>query len=110
VNAPSINTNPFHVLGLAPTAERSEVERAGQKMLALVALGHAGVASYDSPLGPRPRDAEVVRTALAALRDPAQRLLAELTYASVHDGFPAPAPAEWRPLGLRILRRRPCFP
>jgi hypothetical protein len=70
--------NPFFVLGVAPEASRIEIEREAQKLLGMLELGFPEVAHYATPLGPRPRTAEAVRAAVAALRDPYQRLLAEL--------------------------------
>jgi hypothetical protein len=74
----SLEANPFHVLGLPPSATRAEVEREGQKLLGMLEIGLRQAATYDSPLGPRLRDAELVRAALAELRDPSRRLLHEL--------------------------------
>lgn len=73
-----IEDNPFFVLGLSTEASRIEVEREGQKLLGMIELGFADALSYATPLGARPRDAERVRAALAVLRDPARRLVAEL--------------------------------
>jgi hypothetical protein len=70
--------NPFFVLGLAPDVSRIEIEREAQKLLGMLELGFAAAATYATPLGPRPRTPELVRAAVAALRDPYQRLLAEL--------------------------------
>jgi curved DNA-binding protein CbpA len=70
--------NPFFVLGVSPTAARTEVERAGQKLLALLALGSMTATHYDTPFGVATRDADAVRAALAALRDPQQRVIHEL--------------------------------
>jgi hypothetical protein len=70
--------NPFFVLGLAPEASRIEVEREAQKLLGMLELGFADAGTYATPLGPRPRTDEMVRAAVAALRDPYQRLVAEL--------------------------------
>jgi hypothetical protein len=70
--------NPFFVLGLSPDASRIEIEREAQKLLGMLELGFAAAQSYATPLGPRPRTAEAVRAAVAALRDPYQRLVAEL--------------------------------
>ena len=69
-----LRDNAFHVLGLKPEATRAEVEREGQKLLAQLQLGLAEAAHYATPLGPQPRDADAVRSALAALRDPRTRL------------------------------------
>ena len=70
--------NPFLVLGLAPSASRMEIEREAQKLLGMIELGLADAATYETPLGRRPRTAELVRTAVATLRDPVKRLAAEL--------------------------------
>lgn len=73
-----IEDNPFFVLGLSTEASRIEVEREGQKLLGMIELGFADALTYATPVGARPRDAEKVRAALATLRDPARRLVAEL--------------------------------
>jgi hypothetical protein len=70
--------NPFLVLGLAPSASRIEIEREAQKLLGMIELGFAAARTYQTPLGPRERTAELVRAAVATLRDPARRLAAEL--------------------------------
>jgi hypothetical protein len=70
--------NPFFVLGVSPQASRVEVERAGQKLLGLLALGSIGTPRYDTPLGPATRDADAVRQAVATLRDPLERVINEL--------------------------------
>jgi hypothetical protein len=76
--ASSIVDNPFLVLGLPPDVSRIEMEREAQKLLGMLELGFADALTYKTPLGPRPRTAEAVRAAVAALRDPYQRLVAEL--------------------------------
>ncbi len=81
--------NPFLVLGVAPDARRIEIEREAQKLLGMLELGFADARTYATPLGPRPRTAEAVRAAVAALRDPYQRLVAELW--ARHAPPPAPA-------------------
>jgi hypothetical protein len=73
-----IAENPFFVLGLSPDASRIEIEREAQKLLGMLELGFAGALTYSTPLGTRPRTPEAVRAAVAALRDPYQRLVAEL--------------------------------
>lgn len=83
--------NPFFVLGISPDASRIEIEREAQKLLGMLELGFAAVQEYATPLGPQPRTAEAVRAAVAALRDPYQRLVAELW--ARH----APPPAAERP-------------
>ncbi len=74
----SVAENPFYVLALAPDASRIEIEREAQKLLGMLELGFADAARYQTPLGPRTRTPELVRAAVAALRDPQQRLVAEL--------------------------------
>jgi hypothetical protein len=76
--ASRIIDNPFFVLGLSPDASRIELEREAQKLLGMLELGFSGAQTYATPLGPRARTAEMVRAAVAALRDPYQRLVAEL--------------------------------
>jgi hypothetical protein len=70
--------NPFFVLGVTAEASRIEVEREAQKLLGMLELGFAEARMYATPLGPRERTAEMVRAAVAALRDPYRRLVAEL--------------------------------
>ncbi len=70
--------NPFFVLGIAPDASRIEIEREAQKLLGMLELDFADAKTYATPLGPQPRTAELVRAAVAALRDPYRRLVAEL--------------------------------
>jgi hypothetical protein len=99
--------NPFFVLGLSPDVSRIELEREAQKLLGMLELGFAGAATYSTPLGPRTRTPELVRAAVAALRDPQQRLVAELW--ARH----APAPSAELPTATAVedvsspgLRRR----
>ncbi len=73
-----LENNPFFILGLEPTATRHQVERQGQKLLAMLEVGFAEIEHYQTPLGPRRRTSEAVRQAMATLRDPDKRLLAEL--------------------------------
>jgi hypothetical protein len=73
-----IADNPFFVLGISPDASRIEIEREAQKLLGMLELGFAAAQQYATPLGPRTRTPEQVRAAVAALRDPYQRLVAEL--------------------------------
>jgi len=74
----SIAENPFFVLGLSAEASRIEIEREAQKLLGMLELDFPEVKTYATPLGPQARTAEAVRAAVAALRDPYQRLVAEL--------------------------------
>jgi hypothetical protein len=88
----SIADNPFFVLGVAPDASRIEIEREAQKLLGMLELDFADARTYDTPLGPRPRTAEAVRAAVAALRDPYRRLVAELWARNTPAARPAPPP------------------
>ena len=75
-------TNLFFVLGVPPRATPGEIERGGRKLLALLEVGGEVVQTYTTPYGDFPRDATMVREALAKLRDPRVRakeaLLAEV--------------------------------
>lgn len=82
--------NPFYVLEVAPDCSRAEVERAGQKLLAMLELDLAGARAYPTPFGPGRRDAAKVREAMAELRDPQRRLFHELWAVSPY----APASSE----------------
>jgi hypothetical protein len=96
--------NPFFVLGVPAEASRIEVEREAQKLLGMLELGFAEARTYATPLGPRERTAEMVRAAVAALRDPYRRLVAELwaRHAPPPQTAPAaPAPGAPKRGGLR---------
>ena len=70
-----ISTNPFYVLEVRPGASSTEIEREGQKLLAMLEVGLRGADVYPTPLGGMPRDADLVRRSLDALRDPARASL-----------------------------------
>jgi hypothetical protein len=103
-----LQENPFYVLGLPPTCSRQEVEREGQKLLAMLELGLAEAGHYPTPLGPRPRTAEAVRAAMAELRQPSRRLLHELWARLPPDltpgsaGAPGPAAEPWKEALVRL--------
>jgi hypothetical protein len=93
--------NPFYVLGLRPECSRMDVEREGQKLLAMLELKLGAAATYATPLGKVERTPEKVRQAMAELRDPMRRLEHEL-WASMEPVPPADAidegqgtPAPW---------------
>ena len=73
-----VTRNPFYVLECEPKAPRAELERAGQRLLALLAVGGEAARRYAAPLGAFERDDELVRQSVARLRDPRERLLWEL--------------------------------
>ncbi len=95
--------NPFFVLGVSPDASRIEIEREAQKLLGMLELDFGAARLYETPLGLRERTPEAVRAAVAALRDPYQRLLAELWARHAPAQVSAPAePTEIRkPTSLR---------
>ena len=86
----NIADNPFFVLGVPADASRIEVEREAQKLLGMLELGFAEARTYPTPIGPRERTAEMVRAAVAALRDPYRRLVAELWARHAPAARPAP--------------------
>jgi len=86
-----IAENPLYVLGLGAGASRIEIERQAQLLLGMLELGFGDASTYATPLGPRPRTADLVRAAAAQLRDPAGRLAAELWLADPDVAAPAPA-------------------
>jgi hypothetical protein len=98
-----IADNPFFVLGVTPDASRIEIEREAQKLLGMLELDFAAVKTYSTPIGDRPRTPEAVRAAVAALRDPYQRLVAELwaRHAPAHTREPATDDDEPKPPSLR---------
>ena len=106
-----IADNPFFVLGVSTDASRIEIEREAQKLLGMLELGFAEAQTYATPLGPRPRTAEAVRAAVATLRDPYQRLLAELwaRHAPPMSSAPAPTPSP-RETSTPGLRRKLGWP
>jgi hypothetical protein len=69
--------NPFLVLELPADSPAEEVERKGRLLLSMLEIGAAGVSSYETPFGPSERTAEMVREAMAELRDPDRRLIHE---------------------------------
>ncbi len=73
-----IAENPFYVLGVSPTATRTDLEREGSKLLSMLQLGLKEAQTYRSPVGEHPRTEEAVRSAMAELRDPKRRLVHEL--------------------------------
>ena len=106
-----LKENAFHVLGLRPSCTRMEVEREGQKLLAMLELGLSEAAHYDTPVGRMPRTSELVRAAMASLRDPTTRLQHAL-WAQLPPGpkkAQAPAreePAPWPEALVRLGWRR----
>src|SRR5690606_10851507 len=70
--------NPFYVLGLRPDCARAEIEREGQKLIGMLELELSAAQTYRSPVGVHRRTPELVREAMAELRDPNRRLLHEL--------------------------------
>ena len=104
-----IDENPFFVLGISCDASRIEIERESQKLLGMLELDFAAAKTYATPLGPRERTAEAVRAAVAALRDPYRRLVAEfwarhapaMREAAVEEAAEPPSSGLRRALGWR---------
>jgi hypothetical protein len=69
--------NPFFVLGLSPECSRADVERTGQKLLALLGIDSGPAKRYVTPFGERTRTPDHIRAAMAELRDPQRRLVHE---------------------------------
>ena len=90
-----IAENPFYVLGVSPTASRTELEREGNKLLSMLQLGLKESKVYRSPVGEHARTEEAVRAAMAELRDPKRRLVHELL-ASLPVTVTVPTPVESR--------------
>ena len=83
---------PFFVLGLSPECSRAEVERAGQKLLALLAIDSGPAERFATPVGERERHGgDSMRASMAELRDPERRLLHE-TWARIGADARIPAP------------------
>ena len=85
--------NPFFVLALPVTATSAEVERSAQRLLAELSIGRESARSYATPLGPGARTPDLVRTAVAELRDPGRRLAHECwAKVGLSDAPPSTAP------------------
>jgi hypothetical protein len=76
--AAKIRDNPFYVLGVRRDASRQIVDREGQKLLGMLALGLKSALTYPTPVGPGERTPEKVREAMAELHRPERRLVHEL--------------------------------
>lgn len=83
--------NPFYVLDLRPDCTRMDVERSGQKLLAMLELGLTAAKTYRTPLGEVERTPEKVRLAMAELRDPLRRLDHEV-WARIDPSVPVAPP------------------
>src|SRR6185295_9609504 len=57
--------NPFLVLALPPEASSAEIERQGQKLLAMLAAELGEAARYGTPAGDQARTPDLVRAAMA---------------------------------------------
>lgn len=83
--------NPFYVLDLAVAATRTEVERAGQRWLAQLGVGAQVAKFYQTPLGAFERTPDLVRRALAQLREPGTRLTYEIWHAEFQSATVEPS-------------------
>lgn len=72
-----LSQNPFYVLGVTPQARPSAVEAEAEALLSSLASDPAS-RIYPTPIGPRCRDAALVRKALASVTNPDARILHEI--------------------------------
>ncbi|MSP55590.1 MAG: hypothetical protein EXR69_08310 [Myxococcales bacterium] len=95
--------SPFAMLGVQPDAGARDVERAAQRLLAQLEVGARSAASFELNGQWVDRTAEDVRGALTVLRDPEQRLAAELRAMATEVELPPPASRDlWAALGWRV--------
>jgi hypothetical protein len=95
------------VLGVPVSASRMDVERAGQKLLAQLEIGAESAKRFDAGGQQVERTPDLVRAALTTLRDPDQRLEAELLALATVVLLPPPAGVNaWDDLGLGTTRPR----
>lgn len=100
-----MDANPFHLLGLTPGVTAIEIERAGQRLLALSEVGSAAAAVVVIRGVAVPRSVDQIRAAMATLRDPAMRARAEFEAGLQHyDLSPRPSIDVWAELGLGHTR------
>ncbi len=85
-----VRENPFYVLGVRPTAKRADIEREGQKLLGLLEVGATAAKTYRTPFSVEPRTPELVRAAMAELRDGTKRTVAEAWARLEAQNVPAP--------------------
>jgi len=108
MNRTELAENPFFVLEVPTSATRMEVERAGQKLLAQLAIGVTSVKRYKTPFGEAERDESKVRSALSALRDPEQRVIYELWAIDAPDESESGSLPAWGRALESIGWRGPC--
>jgi hypothetical protein len=100
--------NPFYVLGILPDATRVEVERAGQKLLALASIDAESARTYRTPFGVKHRDEALIRSAIAALRNPTERIRYELWYVNPIEESQLETTYHWNDAFASIHWRGPC--
>jgi len=86
--------NPFYILEAPAEATPGEIERQGRKIIALLEVGAEKAAHYSCPLGTFPRDATMVRDAIAALRDPKRRMTEAALVQVLGASAPGAAPSD----------------
>ena len=97
--------NAFAVLGLTVDATRMEVERAGQRLLAQLEVGAESARFFGEGAARTERTPEAVRAALTTLRDPDQRIEAELTFLATRVDLAGPEGVTiWEELRLGMTR------
>ncbi len=86
--------NPFLVLELPVEASPREVDKQGQKWLAMLRLGMEAARQYSTPDGSvQPRDEAKVQWAMGELQDPVKRVCWEL-WATPAEAPAPPSPGE----------------
>jgi hypothetical protein len=70
--------NAFHVLDLPVDASAADVRRQAARLVDRLVNSDPGAGRYDTPVGPRVRDAAMVQRAATQLRDPDERVQHEI--------------------------------
>lgn len=107
-----LSQNPFYVLGVAPQAPPATLEAEANALLQILARDPASHV-YPTPVGPRRRDACLVRKALASVSSPNARVLHEVwavlppTWSERDDAPAAAYPGAMEIFGWRSRPTRP---
>ena len=80
IDNPLYSCWPFWVLGLTPSAQESEIEKAARDITAKITLGIPSASEYQTPNGLKQRDEFLIREAKSALQDASKRIVAEFWY------------------------------
>lgn len=105
--------NPFYVLALPIDCSLMDVERAGNKWLRMLSMSESA-RQYTSPFGPQERTEDLIRWAMAELKDPKRRLrheqwvgLSDLLLNIRSTQPPSFGKRVWRILGWHVLAEGP---